>query len=68
MFEVTKVATDMDVDVENETLVIDDGLEDLSKFSLSISFSGITNIGVQYNLQLAKKKVVNHTWPPASEH
>jgi tRNA pseudouridine13 synthase len=44
VFETTKAAADMDVDVENETSVIDDGLEDLSDFSLTISLSGITNI------------------------
>jgi tRNA pseudouridine13 synthase len=43
VFETTKAAADMDVDVENETSVIDDGLEDLSDFSLTILLSGITN-------------------------
>ena len=43
VFETTKAAVDMDVDVENETSAIDDGLEDLSDFSLTIFASGITN-------------------------
>ena len=44
VFETTKAATDMDVDVEDETSVIDDGLEDLCDFSLTAPLSGITNI------------------------
>ena len=43
VFETTKAAVDMDVDVENETSVIDDGLEDFSKISFTIFTSGITN-------------------------
>jgi tRNA pseudouridine13 synthase len=44
VFEATKAAADMDVDVENETSDIDDGLEDLSDYSLTISLPGITNM------------------------
>ena len=42
-FERTNDAVDMNVDVENETLAIDGGLEDFSDFFLAISLSGITN-------------------------
>ena len=43
VFETTKAAADMDVDVENETSVIDDGLEDLSDFPFNPIASCITN-------------------------
>ena len=43
VFETTKAAVDMDVDVENETSAIDDGLEDFSDFFSNHIASGITN-------------------------